>query len=487
MENNNLQKSLLKKWLDKLQEESWNLELLISGFSIFGLLKFKDYLSDLNRNLNANDIESLSTLFYFNLFLKISLFCSYIFIFFLLIHVIYRGMWIGAIGLRYVSGEIEYDKLNYNPIITQYLKRKVGNFDDYILKLEKISSLIFGFTFLLIFVILSFGIYFIFLLIIGSLLDKLQDYSNSEFISVLANIILWVIVLIGFISAIDFFTGGVFKKIKSRRFARIYLPINRLMSFITLSIFWKPLYYNLIDNRSTKKLIYLIIPLILISFLILSLRFSNYSIFPDKIISSNPEITSSEDEFKFNPNFYDNLREEKQTIKTLSIPSNKIHNKFMTLFVKLNLKDEKAIFQKDSSIQKLNIVGVNSRFQNNPFEKKVKKDAERFSESNDFTKNSRAFYKTEKKEYSKNLEKILQASKSIYKFKINHILIPEDSIGFLFDKRIEHGEEGFEVSFPLHNVKTGLNYLTLDKAEYNEDKEQLEWNDITIPFYYIPE
>ena len=42
-----------KKWLDKLQQESWQLELLISGFAIFGLfsafeplqLKFQETLN----------------------------------------------------------------------------------------------------------------------------------------------------------------------------------------------------------------------------------------------------------------------------------------------------------------------------------------------------------------------------------------------------------------------------------------------------------
>jgi len=29
--------SEFKKWLDKLQQESWQLELIISGFAIYGL------------------------------------------------------------------------------------------------------------------------------------------------------------------------------------------------------------------------------------------------------------------------------------------------------------------------------------------------------------------------------------------------------------------------------------------------------------------
>ena len=34
---NDYQSPGFKKWLDKLQQESWQLELIISGFAIFGL------------------------------------------------------------------------------------------------------------------------------------------------------------------------------------------------------------------------------------------------------------------------------------------------------------------------------------------------------------------------------------------------------------------------------------------------------------------
>jgi hypothetical protein len=34
-------KSALHTWLEKLQQESWNLELLVSGFSIFLLVQAK--------------------------------------------------------------------------------------------------------------------------------------------------------------------------------------------------------------------------------------------------------------------------------------------------------------------------------------------------------------------------------------------------------------------------------------------------------------
>ncbi|MBK7787543.1 MAG: hypothetical protein IPJ54_02980 [Saprospiraceae bacterium] len=67
----------------------------------------------------------------------------------LIFHVTLRGLWIGAIGLRYVSGEINYDQFRYADRVTQYLKNKVGSYDDFIENLERLCSVIFAYTFLL--------------------------------------------------------------------------------------------------------------------------------------------------------------------------------------------------------------------------------------------------------------------------------------------------------------------------------------------------
>ena len=102
-ENNN--KSVIKKLFDRLQEESWQLELLVSGFTIFGLfyalkpvgdaLAIAEYEQDILRN------------FYYILYAAI-----FILILNLIIHVVLRSLWIGALGLRYVSGEVDFKKLS---------------------------------------------------------------------------------------------------------------------------------------------------------------------------------------------------------------------------------------------------------------------------------------------------------------------------------------------------------------------------------------
>jgi hypothetical protein len=38
-------KNIFKQWLEKLQQESWQLELLISGFALFGIYSVRTLIT----------------------------------------------------------------------------------------------------------------------------------------------------------------------------------------------------------------------------------------------------------------------------------------------------------------------------------------------------------------------------------------------------------------------------------------------------------
>ena len=100
--NNDYQTPAFKKLLNRLQEESWQLELLISGFAIFGLFSAFEPLELGLFEARANDQSYYLAIYW------VALISCYILIFNLIFHVLLRGMWIGALGLRYVSGDIDY-------------------------------------------------------------------------------------------------------------------------------------------------------------------------------------------------------------------------------------------------------------------------------------------------------------------------------------------------------------------------------------------
>ena len=100
--------SSFKELLDRLQQESWQLELLISGFAIFGLFSAMEPLL-IKFDIAQHDQKIVDTFIW-----SAALVSCWILIANLLIHVVLRGLWIGALGLRFVSGDIDYDELRYS-------------------------------------------------------------------------------------------------------------------------------------------------------------------------------------------------------------------------------------------------------------------------------------------------------------------------------------------------------------------------------------
>ncbi|WP_200979528.1 hypothetical protein [Echinicola sp. 20G] len=144
------EKPSFKKWLDNLQQESWQLELIISGFLIYALFSAYGPVTEWkNLSIAQENIYSI----FLSIFVSISVF---ILMLNLCIHLTLRGLWIGSIGMRYVSGDIDYDKLDYQSKFRSFLESKLGSFDRFIASLEKYSSIIFAITFLMVFFLLSF-------------------------------------------------------------------------------------------------------------------------------------------------------------------------------------------------------------------------------------------------------------------------------------------------------------------------------------------
>ncbi len=143
------------------------------------------------------------------------------------------------------------------------------SFDDYIEQLEKFSSVIFAYTFLLFFMVLSFVAYltvFIFLNYLEDLLVN-DSQSNTTDLGMVIIFLLWIPYL--FFSLMVFFdliTLGRLKRIKDPSFSRFYLVVYRIFSFITLSFFYRSLLYNFIDEKYTRRFFLLAIPYFLIFF-----------------------------------------------------------------------------------------------------------------------------------------------------------------------------------------------------------------------------
>lgn len=349
------EKPFFKEWLEKLQQESWQLELLISGVAIFAIIESINYINRLDPFLNnvmRDDPNFITGSLVFGvIFLQAGI---YIFLLNLIVHVLVRSLWIGAIGLRYVSGDIDYEQLKYSQKFKNYYQRKIGSFDNYIEKLENFSSILFSYTFLLFFILISFlfaGIVFFGLVI---LLQELLPNSTG-FRLFFKSILLTSFVLFGILVAFDFLTLGLLKRIKNGYFSAFYLLIYRFFSTITLSFFWRPMLLNFLDQKYTRRLFVFVIPYLVIFLLVAQSSYVLQGFYPDFNTDTvaYPEILN---EYSFNPNYYDEERKAlkehayERMINSMSIPSKKVDGALGELFIRSFKEDKVLINESDSTL-----------------------------------------------------------------------------------------------------------------------------------------
>ncbi len=223
------------KWVKKLQNESWQAEILISGGAFVALLSILEsafgFFSFLvfSTRIRGEIVAMFSVLIFYG--------CLYLLIGFF-IHLIFRGYWIGLIGLNSVFP---------NGISKQRLAMK-GRFSkligdasniNAILKLDDLCGQIFALTFLIFFSLSSFILYIIFMML------SIYGFTVLEW-KLAGKIFQITFLLMGLISLIDFFTFGRLKKINW--LARLYYPLHYAISLLTLSFLYRRLYYSLASN-----------------------------------------------------------------------------------------------------------------------------------------------------------------------------------------------------------------------------------------------
>jgi hypothetical protein len=427
-----------KQLLQRLQEESWQLELLISGFAIFGLISAFPTIE-----LAVNDAQNSQQIYKLTIYSIAWASCA-ILIFNLLLHVLLRGLWIGALGLRYVSGDIDYDDLKYSPKFTKYLKKRVGSFDKYIATLEDYCSVIFAISFLLIFYVLAITFTILAIALIANYLLGNDDLPNWLSKGVGITLILFVIFGM-FFTLIDFITLGFLKK--KKWISKIYFPIYWVFSFITLSFLYRPLVYNFLDNKFGRRLSFVLVPFYLVIALTLSLRYKTSNYFNSSANSS--EIIA-------NNNNYEDLLSEGSFIDNVAIQSKVITDPYLKVFILFTDNIEDRVYLYNEGLKPEHDkrgLGSDITF-NNTFIDGAKRDSLRT-------------------EY-------LKTFNSIYYTKIDTIKFDNE---FIFGKSLNN-KMGFESYLSTKNLSDGKHILKVNRMSIRK-KDTVYLNVATIPFWYF--
>lgn len=285
------------KWINKLQENSWELELLISGGAIFSLFQLSDLLLDFALTWGiTSSVPGLSVLLIAAMYGVKCLTIGFAF------HLFCRAVWIGLVCIDYVTnnnGENENSKLK-----------------DLILKVDKISGKGIFLSVISIVIILGILICFSLLVILPVIVFGQGSVAMSIYLKVISVVLL--------IYTLDVLFFGVVRKLKFLN------PVFKVLDFISFRFFVQEglTVYNAYESKLKRFII-------LSFFMFLALLFTYSSLYR---VMHWPNIIENRDlKWKLSETFmsYNHYRDENgnHKIQQASIQSKIITESCVDLFI----------------------------------------------------------------------------------------------------------------------------------------------------------
>ncbi|MCU0436321.1 MAG: hypothetical protein MUC49_00300 [Raineya sp.] len=169
-ENIHHEDSRNKKWLEEISEQSWNPELIISGFAIYATFSLPKIIQEafntytVNYQINEGMGNAMMPALISAILISASQILSIAFI----VHFILRGFWVGFLGVISVYPKgIDFNRITvYGDYGKEKLKSKMQNLDVLADKLDKAASIVFALAIMIILQLISICLmYFLFIII----------------------------------------------------------------------------------------------------------------------------------------------------------------------------------------------------------------------------------------------------------------------------------------------------------------------------------
>jgi hypothetical protein len=436
------------KWLKKLQQESWELELLVSGFSILLLAKGIEWLTGIQEYFTVSLNFSIQISNIIIVFLAIVNLAVHALILNLVVHLVFRGFWVGIVGLGSVAPNADFHKLKYSNFFVEKLKNRVTTLDDLVILVDRISSIVFAFAFLVIFLLISIALYFTGLVFIGTIGESFVELFSgglAKIIAFIVNSVVNIYLIFGIIYLIDFLSFGLIKRIKF--FSKIYYPFYLFFGWITLAFIYRTIYYNLVSRFSKRRTAYILIPYLLLLVTIPGIKLDHHIYYPDR-----------QNEYSFNGSFYENERKDNDEF-TISIPSFIIKEAFLPVFIKYDPNDNPVIKKICPDYTPEKKEGLNSGI-------RIRKNEDGGYHLSHSTRISESFP-----------EKSLECLKSCYKIELNGILVENE---YYF--RSLNDNKGLFTIIDIDTLPRGKNELIIFRKEISNDSiNQVEY--AKVPFW----
>ncbi len=239
------------QWLSELQQKSWEPEILLSGIVLYGMFQAPGLLDDilafakLNIWGNFTDLDNMIAL------LKIALYWLTLG---LILHLISRGIWVGMVGLSFTfPNGINKDKLKLSPRFQTRVER-IPPIQQIIINLEKLCSSLFSISFMMFMVVIGGYLFILITLIIPvvSYIIYIGPHNVTDNQETAVQYYAYMVMSIAIIALFDFVTLGLLKRFSW--LSRIYYPLHRFISALSLARFYRPIYLTLITNYNRWKI-----------------------------------------------------------------------------------------------------------------------------------------------------------------------------------------------------------------------------------------
>ena len=220
----------IPKWLKELQDNSWEIEILISGGAIFSLIQFSNFFMNWSVTLNMS-----STYPGMAVFIMIVVFSIKILIIGFMLHLLLRAFWLALLCVNFVYPQgIDKNKINQKKPFTFSsdlfdLKSQIMKIDSYCASIMYLS-------------IISFV----------AILGLLFSFFVLIFLTLGVSELLWSVFLVFFILyVIDFITFSFIRKIPYLSY--LLFPFFKLFDFLSFRIIFQKSLWMMNTNINKIK------------------------------------------------------------------------------------------------------------------------------------------------------------------------------------------------------------------------------------------
>jgi hypothetical protein len=318
------------RWLNTIQENSWEAELLLSAVLLFGLIQTPIFLESWSQQLFAWEtgiIKGVVEMIIRGIeILRIGF----------IIHIIVRALWIAQVGFSYVFPKgIQVEKLGFQGNFRTELNKNNSTVNS-IMRLEKIASTVFAISFSLFGLAIGLIGFLSPVFLIGFLTAGQELSTTTE------NIILSFLFIYSGLSIlvfIDFVTNGVLRRGKKR--AMVYYPIALFYRFFTLSFLYRKTLLTIISNVAGYRRYLITIGMIII------IQFIDDP--SSAMLEYQAEIYAENTKNGFLQKENYETKRDDEDILVVTIPSDIIENNFLPIFVQnIDLLQQRSIIDKES-------------------------------------------------------------------------------------------------------------------------------------------